>query len=70
MWRTQQSQSFVMKATEVEVTLSVREMGIGHFQACLPVQVRMLIVLCTNALLTLQQYERTQHAKPYYNYKC
>ena len=41
MWRTQQSPSHVMKATEVVVILPVRMMGTGPLQACLTAQVSL-----------------------------
>ena len=41
MWRTQQPRSHVMMATEVEVMLSVREMGTGHLHVYLAVHVSL-----------------------------
>ena len=46
MWRTQQSQSHVMKATEVEVILSVRMMETGHLHVSLAVQVSLTYMYC------------------------
>ena len=46
MWRTQQSQSHVMKATELVVTLilPVRVMETGHLRISLAVQVSLTYI--------------------------